>query len=101
MNYFHCHIYLVDSPEGRHVHRLPSDSTSTANTSGVLAGAGVDDGVDQNLQGVLASQQVDDLEAVLDNSHGQKLLSVVSAVHHQAEHEDCEIHDGVQQPVTC
>merc|ERR1719228_3259856 len=76
----------------RHIHGLSPDSSGRTNTSGVLAGSGVDDGVNQDLEGVLASQQVDDLKAVLDNPDSQKLLSVVSAVHHQAVDET--LNDG-------
>ena len=77
--------YLVDSPERRHINSLPPNGTSTPNTSGVLTGSGVDDGVNQDLERVLPSQQVDDLEAVLHNPHGQQFLAVVSAVHHDAK----------------
>ena len=45
-----------------------------------------------NLEGVLPGQQVDDLEAVLDDPDGQQLLAVVPAVHHQAVHQ--ALHDG-------
>ena len=44
------------------------------------------------LEGVLPGQQVDDLEAVLDDPNGQQLLAVVPAVHHQAVHQ--ALHDG-------
>ena len=44
------------------------------------------------LEGVLPGQQVDDLEAVLDDPDGQQLLAVVPAVHHQAV--DQALHDG-------
>ena len=84
-------VYLVDPPQRRHVNSLSSDGSGATNPGGVLAGAGVNDGVDKDLEGVLPSQQVDDLEAVLDNSHGQKLLSVVSAVHHQAGQDEGEM----------
>ena len=76
---------LVDSSEWRDVHSLSSDSSGTANTSGVLAGTGVDDGVHHHLERVLSGQQVDDLEAVLDNPDSQQLLAVVPSVHHQAK----------------
>ena len=44
------------------------------------------------LEGVLPGQQVDDLEAVLDDPDSQQLLAVVPAVHHQAV--DQALHDG-------
>lgn len=44
---------LVDTPQWRDVHSLTPDGTSTTNTSGVLTGATVDDGIHQNLERVL------------------------------------------------
>ena len=76
---------LVDSPQWRDIHGLSSDSSGPANTGRVLAGPGVDDGVHHHLERVLPGQQVDDLEAVLDDSHRQQLLAIVPSVHHQAE----------------
>ena len=77
-------IYLVNSSEWRHINSLSSDSSSTSNTCGVLTWSRVDDGVDQDLEWVLTSQEMDDLETVLNNSDSQQLLAVVSSVHHQA-----------------
>ena len=71
---------------------MSSDSSSATNTSGVFSGSRVDDGVDQDLERVLTSQQVDDLEAVLHDPHSQQLLAVVPPVHHQAVHQT--LHDG-------
>ena len=54
------------------------------------------------LEGVLPGQQVDDLEAVLDDPDGQQLLAVVPAVHHQAV--DQALHDGalgLAKPLGC
>lgn len=45
--------YLVDSTEGRHIHSLPPYSTRTTNTGGVLTGSAVDDGIYQDLEGIL------------------------------------------------
>merc|ERR1719445_880991 len=55
----------------------------TTNPGAVLSGTGVDDGIDDDLEGVLPGKQVDDLEAMLHNPHRQQLLTIVSAVHHQ------------------
>ena len=77
-------IYLVNSSEWRHINSLSSDSSSTSNTCRVLTWSRVDDGVDQDLEWILTSQEMDDLETVLDNSDCQQLLAVVSSVHHQA-----------------
>ena len=38
----------------------------------------------KDLYGVLLGNEVDDLESVLNNSDGHDLLTVVSAVHHEA-----------------
>lgn len=48
--------YLVDSTEGGHIHGLPPDGTSTTDTSGVLTGSAVDDGIHQDLEGVLGKE---------------------------------------------
>lgn len=48
--------YLVDSTEGRHIHSLPPDGTSTSDTSGVLTGSAVDDGIHQDLEGILGKK---------------------------------------------
>ena len=90
--HFFSFVYLVDSSERRHIHSLSSDSSSATNTSGVFSGSRVDDGVDQDLERVLTSQQVDDLEAVLHDPHSQQLLTVVSSVHHEAVHQT--LNDG-------
>ena len=74
---------LVDAAQGRDVDGLATDGTGTADTGGVFAWAGVDDGLEKDLDGVLASGQVDDLEGVLDNAHRHQLLAIVAAVHHQ------------------
>ena len=44
---------LVHTPQGGHIDGLATDGTGTTDTGGVLTGSGVDDGVDQHLQGVL------------------------------------------------
>merc|ERR1719188_1617832 len=80
---------LVDPPERSDVTSLPSDGTGSADPGGVFPGAAVHDGGDQDLDGVLAGEQVDDLEVVFDDPHGQHLLTVVTAVHHE----------GVDQPL--
>lgn len=74
---------LVDSSERRHIDSLSSDSSRRTDSSRVFSGTTVDDGVDHNLQRVEVGEQVDDLQSVLDDSHGLELLTVVSAVHHQ------------------
>lgn len=48
--------YLVDSTEGRHIHSLPPDGTGTTDTGGVLTGSTVDDGIHQDLEGILGTK---------------------------------------------
>jgi hypothetical protein len=76
---------LVDSAEGRDVDGLTPDGTLRTDTGGVFPGTGVDDGVNEDLDGVLLGDEVDDLESVLDDADGHDLLAIVAAVHHEAE----------------
>lgn len=68
-----CQCHLIDSTKGRHVHSLPPDGTSTTDTCGVLTGSTVDDGVHQNLQGILGTK----LGATFENSAGGKNVNTV------------------------
>lgn len=52
-------------------------------TGGILTGTRVHDGVNQDLDGVGISEQVDDLESVLEDADSQQLLSIVASVHHE------------------
>lgn len=54
--YFYAGLYLVDSTEGWHIHSLPPDGTCTTNTGGILTGPAVDDGIDQDLEGILGTK---------------------------------------------
>ena len=74
---------LVDSSEGRDIDGLSSDSSGGSDSGRVLSGSGVDDGINENLDGVLVGEKVDNLERVGDDSDGHELLSVVSSLHHQ------------------
>lgn len=47
---------VVDTSEGRNIDGLAADSSGTTNAGGVLAGSGIDDGADQNLDGVLVTK---------------------------------------------
>ena len=75
---------LVDTPQRRHIHGLTTDGTRRADTGRVFAGTSVDDGVDENLDGVLLGDEVDDFERVLDDTDSHELFAVVATVHHQA-----------------
>ena len=71
---------LVDSSQWRHIDGLSSNGTSGSNSRGVLSGSGLDDGLEENLKRVLSGQQVDDLESLLEDSHGHLLFTVLSVV---------------------
>ena len=45
--------YLVDATQGGHVHGLSTDCAGAADAGRVLAGSGINDGVNQDLQGIL------------------------------------------------
>lgn len=74
---------LVDSSQRRDIDSLSSNGTRRTDSSGVFSGTSVDNSVNENLQGVLLSQESNDFKGVLDNSDSLELLTVVSAVHHQ------------------
>ena len=48
--------HLVDAPERRDIDGLATDGAGATDAGGVLAGAGVDDGVHQHLKGVLKTK---------------------------------------------
>lgn len=74
---------LVDTAEGRDIDGLTTDLTGGTDTSRVLTGTRVDDGVDDDLDGVLLGEEVDDLKGVLDDADSLQLLTVVAAGHHE------------------
>lgn len=82
----------VDTSERRHIDRLSAHSARRANAGRVLTGTSVDDGVNQDLDGVGVREQVDDLESVGDNADSHQLLAVVATVHH--ERVDQTLNDG-------
>ena len=75
---------VVDPTEGGHVDGLTTDDTGTTDTGGILTRTRVDDGINDNLDGVLVGEEVDDLEGVLDNADGHELLAGVAALLHEA-----------------
>lgn len=76
---------LVDTAERGNIDGLSSDNTSRADASAIFARTTVDDGIDNDLDGVLVSQDVDQLKSVTNNADSHNLLSVVAAVaHHRA-----------------
>jgi len=78
---------LIDSSQGRYVDGLATDGTLRADTRRVFTGAGIHDRIDEDLDGVLVGEEVDDLKGVGDNADGEEFLAVVAALHHQAVYE--------------
>lgn len=74
---------LVHATEGGDVNGLASDHTSGTDAGRVLTGTSVDDGINQDLKGVLVSEHVDQLKGVLDDANSHHLLAGVSAMSHQ------------------
>ncbi len=68
---------LVDSTEGSNIDGLSADNTAGTDTGGVFTSAAKSKRVDQDLEWVETSQQVDELHSLLDDLHGQLLLAVV------------------------
>jgi len=69
---------LVDSTEGRDIDGLSTDNTTGSNTGGVLTGTTVGDGGDEHLDGVLASEKVNQFKGLLHNLDSHLLFTVVS-----------------------
>jgi len=81
---------LVDTSQWGDIDGLTTDSSGGTDSGGVFARTAVEDGIDSDLDGVLVGDEVDDLERVLDNSHGLQLLSVVASVHHEGVGESLD-----------
>merc|ERR1711881_588135 len=65
---------LIDSPQGSNIDSLSPDCTSASDTRGVFTRTTVDDGVAQHLKGIFTSQQMNDLERMLDYPDSHQLL---------------------------
>lgn len=68
---------LVDSTEGRDIDSLSTDNTTGTNSGGVFTAASSSDGVDDDLDGVLAGEEVDQFHGLLDDLDSLLLLTVV------------------------
>lgn len=77
----------VSSLKGGNVDGLSSDDTTSTDSGRAFSGTTVLDGFDEDLDGVLASHDVDDFESVLDDSDGEVLLTSVSTVEHDGANE--------------
>ena len=85
---------LVDSSEGRNVDGLLSDDTSSSDTGGVFSGTSLQNGIDEDFKGVLASKEVNDLESVSHDSDGLDFLSGIAAVELHGAYESFD--DGAE-----
>ena len=63
---------------------MATDNTGSTNASGIFARSRVDDGINNNLDGVLVRQKMDDFQGVLNDSDGHELLTVVASLLHEA-----------------
>jgi hypothetical protein len=68
---------LVDSAEGRDIDGLSTDDTTRSDTGGVFTAAGGADGVHEDLEGVLAGEEVDQFHGLLDNFDSLLLFTIV------------------------
>ena len=68
---------LVYSTEWRNINGLPTNDTTRADTGGVFTSAGVGNGIDEYLNGVLAGEEVNQFHSLLDNSDSHLLFTVV------------------------
>lgn len=73
----------IDPSHGRHVDSLLSHDTCSTNSGRVFSGTSVNDGLNNNLQRILSTHKVDDLQAVSNDSDSEGLLTSVSAVEHK------------------
>ena len=74
-----------------------SNTELSGGTSGKAAP--VNDGVHQDLDGVLVCEQVNDLKGVLDDAHSHHLLAVVAPMLHQrVRHPACEDNAHIPSP---
>jgi len=81
---------LVNPSHWRNVASLSSYGTSSTDSGAVLTWASVHDSANADLNWVLAGHHVDDLESVLNDSHGEHLLTVVSALLHEGVDESLD-----------
>lgn len=86
---------LVHATERRDIDGLSSDDTSRADASAVFARTAVDDGINDDLNGVLVGQDVDQLKSVADDANSHDLLAVVATVAHHGASQ--ALNDGALQ----
>ena len=80
----------VDSSERGHIDCLSLDISSFSDSGRVFSGGRVVHGGDEDVDGVLSSLQVDDLESLVDDVDGLEFLSGISSVEEQASDESLD-----------
>jgi hypothetical protein len=79
---------LVHSSQWAHVDSLTSNGTTRSNSCGVFTSTSLHDGLEKNFQWVLVSEEMDDLEGLLERPDCHLLLTVCSALsNHKLVHK--------------
>ncbi len=87
----HIIKWLSHSPHGRDINSLFPDCSSLSDSGRVLPGSSLHNCLAEDVDGVSAGHEMDDLECLSQNSDGEHLLSAVSAREHQTVHQT--LHD--------
>jgi len=74
---------LVDTTERRDIDGLTAHDTSGTDAARILTRTRVHDGIDDDLDWVLAGEESNDVAGVTHDAHSEHLLTVVATVHHQ------------------
>ena len=85
---------IIDATKGGHIDGLSSNDSGATDARGVFAGTGIENGVHDDLNGILVREQVNDLERVLDDADGHEFFAGVASFFHQADGE--AFHDGTR-----
>mmetsp|Transcript_147321 Transcript_147321/g.257419 ORF Transcript_147321/g.257419 Transcript_147321/m.257419 type:complete len:217 (+) Transcript_147321:262-912(+) len=75
---------LVHTTKRADINGLPTHNTGGTNTGGILTGTSLGDGINQHLDGVLVSNQLNDLEGGLHMTDSHDLLTIVASMVHQS-----------------
>jgi hypothetical protein len=81
---------LVESSERGDIDGLSLDVTTLSDSGGVFSWSGVINGSDEDINWVLSSLEIDDLESLLDDLDGLELLTGVSSVELKASDESLD-----------
>jgi hypothetical protein len=73
---------VVHAAKGRHIDGLSSDHSRATDARRVFPGTGVDNGIHDDLNGILVREQMDDFQGVLNDADGHELFTGVAAFFH-------------------